>query len=360
VAVAYNGKMKKAFWFIIALTIASIIWSLSMRGESATLQFDEISRPVSAVCGDGSGILLTQPNTLFTYDVTAKADSRTLILQTSNPPKTADTDVKLFTELPGVVACMLNASEGELYALRYVYNVPDGPENYYFDVLDKGSGNIIRSTNLPRALLHMYMLQDGAICAWSNSFQLFSTDRGKTWVQLPKTIRGPAYGCGYGDSMFFLRGGILSEVKGEAVRQGRLEETIIVRVNSTARSLVVDEDSGQLYTVLKKGGNFVAHQISGQEKDIFLCDDSEDPGHGVVELHHTKSGKFYASASFMQRPFHKANYVLATDGKSLLRSRYYMGGPYLNGQVNNLIFFYAKTGLQDYVFFHIDTDKPLQ
>ena len=355
----YNSKTKKALWFIIAITIASIIWSLSMRDESGTLKFDESSRPVSAACGDASGLLLAQPNTLFTYHVTAKEDSNTLILRSSKQPKMKDSDAKPFTELPGVVAQMLHVNEG-IYALRYVRNTPHKAKNCYFDVLEQDTGRIIRSTNLPRAVLHMYLLQDGVICAWSGSFQLFSIDRGKTWVQLPDTIRGYAYGCGYGDSMFFLRGGTLSEVKGEAIRQGRLEEKIIARADSTARSLVVDESSGKLYTVVKKDGNFFVHQIAGEEKDIFLCDDSEYPGHGLVELQHTQNGKFYASAGFMKHPFHKANSLIATDGTSLLRSRNFMDGPYSNGRVDNLIFFYAKTGLQDYVFFYIDLDKQLQ
>jgi hypothetical protein len=111
---------------------------------------------------------------------------------------------------------------------------------------------------------------------------------------------------------------------------------------------------------VKKDGNFYVRRIFGEEEDIFLCDDSENPGDGLVRLQYTKNGTFYASASFMKHPFHRANFLIATDGKSLLRSRYYLHSPELIGRVNKRIYFYARNGFQSYVFFHIDLDTPLQ
>jgi hypothetical protein len=180
--------------------VAGGLWTALARRKSGTLQYDESSRPVSALCGDASELFLAQPNTLFSRSTLATADSKTLILRSAAQHGAGDSDAGPFTELPGVVTRMLHAGGDELYVLRQVLNKP---QDCYFDVLARGSGHSIRSALLPKVALYMYILRDGALCAWSGSFQLFSTDRGRTWVQLPKTIRGYAYGCGYGDSMFF-------------------------------------------------------------------------------------------------------------------------------------------------------------
>lgn len=327
-----------------------------MRGNSDILNFYEHDRKISAVCGDIDGILFAQPSKMFNFSTLEGENLNTMLLRGSIQIQNKSLDTKPFVELPGVVVCMINGNDNDFYILRYIPNTSRISRNFYFDVLERETGRIIQSTNLPRAVSYLYMLKDNAICAWSESFQLFSSDRGKTWSELPHTIRGYAYGCGSGDSMFFLRGGVLSEVEGKAVRQGRLEQKIIVQGDSTASSLVQDEDSGYFYTIVKQNDNFFIHQFFGKE-EIFLCDDSEDPGHGLVELEYAKNGQFYASASFMKHPFHMANYLIVTNGKSLLRSRNYLDSPKLIGHVDNWIFFNARAGLQGYVFFYVNINE---
>jgi hypothetical protein len=153
----------------------------------------------------------------------------------------------------------------------------------------------------------------------------------------------------------------VSEVKGEDVRQGRLKEKIVAHVDPKANSLVADEDSGQLYTVLKKDDGFYAHQIGGGAKDVFLWNISPaKKAINLVLLKFVKNGSFYASANFQTHPFDKACHLIVADGRVNLRSRSFLCDPELSGRVNSRIYFYAQAGLEDYVFFSIKINEPLR
>jgi hypothetical protein len=137
-------------------------------------------------------------------------------------------------------------------------------------VLDQHTGAITRSANIGIAAEELHMLRDGALAAWNCSFQSFSADGGKTWTPLPKVIRGYAYGCGYGDSVFFLREGIVSEVRGEDVRQGRLKERIVAHGDPKARTLVMDEDLRRMYTVVEKDGGSMRAKSAEMQRTSFF------------------------------------------------------------------------------------------